>query len=187
MCMFLPRKCIYMSAAVSALLSQPHFPAQHLLVAMAFLSALQRLLGYADDEEEAPEAQSSTPTVETGAVLQGEETPTVETAEAEPPLPEEPETPYWEEDRQLECPVPPPWRMPQPPVGPPRSSPAADVGPAPEPQAGHWQPPPEFDLRWCDLCQSYSYLRKKACVNSTCASHLQLVLVNIVVLLFWFL
>ena len=36
-------------------------------------------------------------------------------------------------------------------------------------------PPPEWDLRWCTACGHWSYLRKKACVRSSCALRLQLV------------
>ena len=36
-----------------------------------------------------------------------------------------------------------------------------------------WTPPSELDLRWCDCCRSYGYLRKKACVNYTCVCQLQ--------------
>ena len=41
------------------------------------------------------------------------------------------------------------------------------------PAAVEWHPPSKFDLRWCYACRSWSYLRKKACVNSECASQLQ--------------
>ena len=36
-------------------------------------------------------------------------------------------------------------------------------------------PPPEWDLRWCTACGHWSYLRKNACVRSSCALRLQLV------------
>ena len=99
-------------------------------------------------------------------------------------------SPYWQADEQPDAlEAPPPWRsaaleLPPPPkaaaavpevtaVGaeeaaeqPPADQPPADQPPA---DAKTWQPPASFDLRWCKKCNSWSYLRKKACVNSDCA------------------
>lgn len=36
-----------------------------------------------------------------------------------------------------------------------------------------WAPPAHIDLRWCNACGEWSYLRKKACVNSDCVAWLQ--------------
>ena len=155
---------------------------------MPFLSALQRLLGYFEDDEdeaetgpavqEAPAHGASVepplvepPVPQTCSV----ETPLPETSEVQPPLPEEePETPYWEDDRLLEVPSRRlPQKLPAAPsaAGPSPSTPvelssaAADSGPT------AWQPPVEFDLRECHSCKCFSYLRKQACVNSRCASY----------------
>ena len=43
----------------------------------------------------------------------------------------------------------------------------------PPAEAQQWEPPENLDLRFCDCCEHYSYLRKKACVNINCASQLQ--------------
>jgi len=36
-----------------------------------------------------------------------------------------------------------------------------------------WEPPAHLDLRLCEQCNNWSYLRKKACVNSDCVFQLQ--------------
>ena len=163
---------------------------------MPFLSTLQRLLGYAEDSED--EAQPGTTPADQEAPASVEppladprlaEPPVPETCA--PPLPEEPETPYWEDDRELECPLP-PWRLPQkmpsapsapfaasapsaPFAAPSPSTPVELFSAAAEARPAAWQPPEEFDLRECDKCKCWSYLRKQACVNSKCASYLHLV------------
>ena len=43
----------------------------------------------------------------------------------------------------------------------------------PQPKEEQWKPPEELDLRWCDVCESYGYLRKRACVNFKCVAQLQ--------------
>lgn len=37
-----------------------------------------------------------------------------------------------------------------------------------QPSMPAWEPPAHLDLRPCDVCHYFSYLRKKACVNSEC-------------------
>ena len=38
--------------------------------------------------------------------------------------------------------------------------------------AAAWEPPSNLDLRQCEKCREFAYLRKKACVNSECVFQL---------------
>ena len=52
-------------------------------------------------------------------------------------------------------------------------NPSSSSNQAPQQKEEQWKPPEELDLRWCDRCESYGYLRKRACVNIQCVSQLQ--------------
>jgi len=52
-------------------------------------------------------------------------------------------------------------------------NPSSSSNQAPEQKEEQWKPPDELDLRWCDCCESYGYLRKRACVNFKCVAQLQ--------------
>lgn len=62
-----------------------------------------------------------------------------------------------------------PAQTPPPPTPPPTALPPVSASA----DAQGWVPPSNVDLRPCDACEHYTYLRKGACCNSECVAHLQ--------------